>query len=178
MDGLQATRAIKEERPTTSVLVVTSHENPEYLLDAIRAGAAGYVLKEATRHELLSAVRGTLQGESPLNQELAMRLLRRLAGEAGRRTEPVPEATGEKKRQEGPPPGSSPESLTARELEILRSLTVGKTNRQIAQSLTISRATVKTHVQRIIGKLGASDRTQAAVRAVKLGLLPERGGEW
>jgi DNA-binding NarL/FixJ family response regulator len=81
MDGLEATRRIKEEHPTTSVLILTSHESPEHLSDAIRAGAAGYVLKDATRQQLLNAVRRVLEGESPLNQELAMRLLRRLTEE-------------------------------------------------------------------------------------------------
>jgi DNA-binding NarL/FixJ family response regulator len=79
MDGLQATRAIKQECPATVVLMVTSYENPEYMLDAIRAGAAGYVLKEATRQELLGAVRRVLEGEFPFDHEPAMRPLRRLA---------------------------------------------------------------------------------------------------
>jgi DNA-binding NarL/FixJ family response regulator len=79
MDGLQATRAIKQECPATVVLMVTSYENPEYMLDAIRAGAAGYVLKEATRQELLGAVKRVLEGEFPFDHEPAMRLLRHLA---------------------------------------------------------------------------------------------------
>src|SRR3712207_1836906 len=81
MDGLAATREIKAESPKTTVLIVTTHENPDYLLDAVKAGAAGYVLKESTRAELTSAVRSVLGGESPLDQDLAMRLLRRLANE-------------------------------------------------------------------------------------------------
>ena len=83
MDGLQATRKIKQEMPKTSVMMVTMHENPDYLFEAVKAGAAGYVLKDASGERLLSAVRRTLDGESPLNQELAMRLLVRLAGESG-----------------------------------------------------------------------------------------------
>src|SRR5688500_10786165 len=82
MDGLQATRKIKQEMPETSVMMVTMHENPDYLFEAVKAGAAGYVLKDASGERLLSAVRRTLEGESPLNQELAMRLLRRLARES------------------------------------------------------------------------------------------------
>ncbi len=81
MDGLAATRAIKRELPKTSVLVMTMHENPDYLLEALRAGAAGYLLKEAAQDEVLSAVGGVLSGESPLAPELAARLLRRLATE-------------------------------------------------------------------------------------------------
>src|ERR687898_1059832 len=82
MDGLQATEKIKEEMPQTSVLMVTMHENPDYLFEAVKAGAAGYVLKDASGEWLLGAVRRTLEGESPLNQELAMQLLVRLARES------------------------------------------------------------------------------------------------
>ncbi len=171
MDGLAATRTIKEERPTISVLMVTTHESPDYLLDAIRAGAAGYVLKDATKHQLLGAVRRVLDGESPLNQELAMRLLRRLSDRANRGAVPIPEPAG--KRQEKPLPESLIEPLTIREHEVLRMLALGKTNREVAQGLRLSLSTVKSHIQRIIGKLGVSDRTQAAVRAIELGLLPE-----
>ncbi len=163
MDGLEATRAIKAEYPKTAILVVTTHESPEYLLDAIRAGAAGYVLKEATRRELLGAVRGVLGGESPMNQELSARLLRRLADENGSPTQPSPDPAT--KCQE-PPPGS----LTPRELDVLRHLAAGKTNRQISQELHLSLSTVKGHLERLISKLGVSDRTQAAVKAVELGL--------
>src|SRR5215217_6890512 len=81
MDGLEATKKIKQEMPKTSVMMVTMHENPDYLFEAVKAGAAGYVLKDASGERLLSAVRRTLEGESPLNQELAMRLLLRLARE-------------------------------------------------------------------------------------------------
>src|ERR687891_2904824 len=81
MDGLEATRKIKAEMPKTSVMMVTMHENSDYLFEAVKAGAAGYVLKDASGERLLSAVRRTLDGESPLNQELAMRLLVRLARE-------------------------------------------------------------------------------------------------
>src|SRR5215204_4467159 len=83
MDGLEATRKIKVEMPQTSVMMVTMHENPDYLFEAVKAGAAGYVLKDASGERLLGAVRRTLEGESPLNQELAMRLLVRLARERG-----------------------------------------------------------------------------------------------
>lgn len=170
MDGLEATRAVKAEYPKTAVLIVTTHESPEYLLDAIRAGAAGYVLKEATRRELLGAVRGVLSGESPLDQELSARLLRRLAAGDGSRPQPPPEPPG--KHQESPAG-----SLTARELDVLALLATGKTNRQIARELHLSLSTVKGHLERLISKLGVSDRTQAAVKAVERGLLPNRGRE-
>ena len=104
MDGLAATRKIKDEMPKTSVMMVTMHENPDYLFEAVKAGAAGYVLKDASGERLLSAVRRTLEGESPLNQELAMRLLVRIARESG---DSSGEGTGEDRVRD--PGGCSPE---------------------------------------------------------------------
>lgn len=153
MDGLAATRAIKQISPRTSVLIVTTHENHDYLLAALKAGAAGYMLKDVTRQELLTAVRRVLHGESILDGDLASRALRRLAGES----EPY----------DGPPP----ERLTNRERDVLKLLAHGLTNREIAGKLSLSVGTVKVHVEHIIGKLNVSDRTQAAVRAVQYGLL-------
>ena len=222
MDGLEATRKIKQEMPKTSVMMVTMRENPDYLFEAVKAGAAGYVLKDASGERLLSAVRRTLEGESPLNQELAMRLLVSLARESGGSSEEgtggglgersgraSPGASGttpeEGSREVGEPLASHPaatapetsqpeathpgahragsgrsgrsrgteqmENLTPREVEVLRLLSQGQTNPQIAQNLMVSRGTVKIHVQHIISKLGVSDRTQAAVRAIESGLL-------
>ena len=171
MDGLEATRRIKAEFPTTGVLVVTTYDNPDYLLEAIEAGAAGYVLKDAPKQQLVNAVRRTLNGESPLNQELAVQVISRFArGAHQQRGEPATPPPDLPRPSERPPGGPS-EGLTAREVEILAHLAQGKSNPQIAQELVISRATVKTHVQRIIAKLGVSDRTQAAVRAIALGLV-------
>jgi DNA-binding NarL/FixJ family response regulator len=200
MDGLQATRKIKQEMPKTSVMMVTMHENPDYLFEAVKAGAAGYVLKDASGERLLSAVRRTLEGESPLNQELAMRLLKRLArerhgegnggsGETSREAPedapaahggvggplaPRPAATRSGAHEEGsggPTPQSrcaeQIESLTPREVEVLNLLSQGQTNPQIAQNLLFSVSTVKAQVRSILSKLGVSDRTQAAVRAIE-----------
>ncbi len=173
MDGLEATRAIKGEFPTTSVLVVTTYDNPDYLFEAVEAGAAGYVLKDAPKSQLLSAVRRTLGGESPLNQELALELISRFTREA--RKPDLPAAPGPRRPRGASEP--SPESLTPRELEVLQLLAQGKSNPQIAQELVISRLTAKTHVERIIRKLEVSDRTQAALRAIELGLVaPETAG--
>jgi DNA-binding NarL/FixJ family response regulator len=167
MDGLEATRTIKEEQPLVGVLVVTTYEDPDYLLGALKAGAAGYVLKDAPKRQLINAVRRVLYGESPLNQELAARLIQRLAGEAAQSAQKPPSLTREKRAGATPPL----QKLTPRELEVLALLTQGKTNPQVAETLVISRATAKVHVERIIRKLGASDRTQAVVRAIELGLL-------
>jgi DNA-binding NarL/FixJ family response regulator len=165
MDGLAATREIKQRHPETSVLMVTMQENPDYLLEAVKAGAAGYVLKGSPNSEVMSAIRRVVDGESSLNQELAMYVIQRLGGEATQETKP-PSGS-----QPHGPPDQLPHSLTKRELEVLRLLAQGQTNQEIAQGLVVSPLTVKTHVQRIIGKLGVSDRTQAAVRAAELGLL-------
>jgi len=166
MDGLEATRAIKAEQPEVSVLVISTYRNPHYLLEAIVAGAAGYVLKDAPNRQLINSMHRALDGESPLNQELALQLIQRLASKT---SQPV-----------GPPPAPEggdaasmplPNKLTSREVEVLRLLAQGKTNQDIAEDLRISRATAKVHVQHIIAKLEVSDRTQVIVRAFELGLM-------
>ncbi len=167
MDGLEATRRIKATMPAVSVVVVTMHENPDYLLEAVRAGAAGYVLKDSSGERIAGAVRRTLCGESPLEEGLAMRLLERLAGEGVPAAAAAATTTGD--------PGSLPEGITPREAEVLELIARSLTNPQIADELGISRGTAKIHVQNIIAKLGVSDRTQAAVRAVELGLVGARG---
>ena len=171
MDGLRATHAIKQEHPSISILMVTMHENPDYLLEAINAGAAGYVLKGAPGERLISAIRRTIEGESPLNQELAAQLLRRLANQRGH---------GEKQEQPPPQPQRRQEplseALTPRETEVLNLVAQGQSNPEIARTLTISKSTAKVHVERIIRKLNVSDRTQAAVRAIELGLLSSEPG--
>jgi DNA-binding NarL/FixJ family response regulator len=167
MDGLEATLAIKRELPATSVLMVTMHENLDYLYEALKAGAAGYLLKESGQEEVIGAVRGVLNGDSPLSSELSAQLLRRLVGEREEQTKGgIPSAAFPRGQSASPP-----ETLTPREIEVLGFVVQGKTNKEVAQELVVSDLTVKTHVQRIIAKLGVSDRTQAAVRAVELGLL-------
>jgi len=199
MDGLEATRKIKAEMPRTSVMMVTMHENPDYLFEAVKAGAAGYVLKDASGERILSAVRRTLEGESPLNQELAMRLLRRVAKERSgsggegsgvesretteetrgegeeflvtRPEAPRPEPQQDDSSGSGSPEGAAQiESLTPREVEVLKLLSQGQTNPEIAQNLLFSVSTVKSQVRSILSKLGVSDRTQAAVRAIEFRL--------
>lgn len=162
MDGLAATREIKGRNPETVVLMFSAHESTEYMLEAVLAGAAGYVTKDASPNRLLDAIRRALGGESPLNQEVAMRLLRRLCERPA--VASGPQGNGLSGNGHRP-------TLTPREREVLAALAVGKTNRQIAAEFSISRATVKTHVERLIRKLGVSDRTQAAVKAVQLGFV-------
>jgi DNA-binding NarL/FixJ family response regulator len=163
MDGLEATREIKSERPEIGILMVTMHDDPDYMLEAIRSGAAGYVLKDASWMDLTTSVRRALSGDFPMDPDVAARLLQRLARETLQRSEAT--QTG------AVPAGGLSDPLTPRELEVLQRLTLGRTNSGIAQDLTISVGTAKTHVQRVIQKLGVSDRTQAAVRAVELRLV-------
>jgi DNA-binding NarL/FixJ family response regulator len=151
-------------------------------------------LKDASGERLLGAVRRTLEGDSPLNQELAMRLLVRLARERGEgetreggsqgvgdeagsggagsdQGVRAPEAAREAGGAGGKGEADRIEALTPREIEVLTLLSQGQTNPQIAQNLMVSRGTVKIHVQHIISKLGVSDRTQAAVRAIEAGMI-------
>jgi DNA-binding NarL/FixJ family response regulator len=164
MDGLSATRRLKEELPTISVLVLTAHDNPDYLLEAVQAGAAGFLLKESALQQVAGAVRTLMNGEPLLDQELAVRLLRRLSPQ-------VEGAGGREAQVDEELRARMLETLTDRELEILDLLSAGMSNQQIAQHLFLSLSTVKTHVHRIISKLEVSDRTQAAVRAIRLGLV-------
>ena len=168
MDGIEATRTIKAERPDVSVLVVTLYEDLDYLLEALKAGASGYLLKDAPKTQLLNAVRRVLAGESPLNQELAAQLIQRLASE--KVGPPAPQGP---RWEYGGSDASPPplEDLTPRELEVLKLVAQGNTNQQIGRALAISPGTAKVHVQNLIRKLGVSDRTHAAVRASELGLL-------
>jgi two-component system, NarL family, response regulator LiaR len=173
MDGLEATRAIKEVSPQTAILMVSTYESQEYLVEAVKAGAAGYILKEATKGQLLGTLRRVLDGETPLNEELAMQLLRKFVEQPPLNegyADVLPSSSG---RPSGGRAGLSPlEVLSSRELDVLRLIARGRTNRQIAYDLLVSVSTVKKHVHQIITKLGVSDRTQAAISAIHLDLEP------
>jgi DNA-binding NarL/FixJ family response regulator len=174
MDGIAATRAIKAELPRTIVLVVTASESIDHLAEALRAGAAGYILKTASPQQITNAIRRVLEGESPLDQEVAIRLLVHLTNEKRERQEgepggPVSEVLSSQEWRTTPaaPKGG----LSPREVEVLRLMARGHTNQQIAEELLVSTSTVKNHVHQILSKLGVSDRTQAAIMAIELGLL-------
>jgi DNA-binding NarL/FixJ family response regulator len=171
MDGLAATRALQREFPDTAVLIVTTYEDPDYLLKAIQAGAAGYVLKSATPQEMIETVRGLLSGKSPLSGELSATLLRRLVAEREERLQEDDTASSRSPEERPGPPLAEP--LAPREEQVLRLVACGQTNQQIARNLFISTSTVKKYVHAVIGKLEVSDRVQAAVRAAELGLLSE-----
>jgi DNA-binding NarL/FixJ family response regulator len=159
LDGIEATRRIKARHPNTAVLVLTVLEEPDYLLEAVKAGASGYLLKDCSRQQLLNAIRTLRAGGSLLDPETIGRLLHQL------RRSPVRE----------PESDGTISQLTAREVEVLRLLCEGRNNREIADLLVVSVNTVKTHVKRIMMKLNVSDRTQAAIKALKEDLVKSSG---
>ncbi|ARM92039.1 response regulator CheY-like domain-containing protein (plasmid) [Rhizobium sp. CIAT894] len=152
MDGLAATREIRRVSPGTRVMIITMHDSLDYLEAAIDAGATGFLLKDASRDDILRTIRRVLSGDAFFDGPLVARLLRRAA------TKPQTNS-------------STLETLTVREREVLAKVAEGLTNKEIGRALKISPGTVKIHVERIIGKLGAGDRTQAAVMAVRGGLV-------
>ena len=163
VDGLEAIRMIRERCPATRVLVLTSFADDHTVLPAVRAGAAGYLLKDVQPAELAEAIRTVHAGEARLAPSVATRLVEQLAAEDG----------------EGAPAGGAGahrgHELTPRELEVLAELARGRANKAIAFRLGVSERTVKTHVSNILGKLGFTDRTQAAVYAVEHGLVGRKG---
>jgi DNA-binding NarL/FixJ family response regulator len=151
MNGVEATRQIRLNHSGTKVLVLTTYDDDEWVFDAVRAGAAGYLLKDTPRAELISAIRGTLTGKSYIDPGVAGKLLD-LA--ASRQTQPTNILT---------------EKLTEREIQILHLVAKGLSNTAIAARLFLSEGTVRNHVSSILSKLGVTDRTQAAVVAIQHG---------
>lgn len=147
MDGIEATAAIKRELPDTEVIALTSVLEDASVIGAIRAGALGYLLKDTKAEELIQAIKAASEGQVQLSPQAAARLMREVR---------APE---------------SPEALTDRETEVLRLLAQGRSNKEIAHLLTIGEKTVKTHVSSILAKLNVSSRTQAALYAVRIGLV-------
>ena len=159
LDGVGATRQLRVDHPSVRVLALTTFDGDAEVFPALRAGAVGYLLKDATTDRLVEAVLAADRGESVLAPSVAAKLVARVAA--------LPEPAA------GPAPQPLVDPLTDRELEVLRHLAAGRSNREIAQAVFLSEGTVKTHVTSILAKLGARDRTQAALRASALGLLPE-----
>jgi DNA-binding NarL/FixJ family response regulator len=156
LDGVSAIERLREIAPATRIIVLTSFLDEDKVLPAVRAGAAGYLLKDVQPAELVRAIRIVDDGESLLHPAVAARVLRELAGDGAR--------------------AGRHELLTARELEVLALLAAGRANKAIAFELGVADKTVKTHVGNILGKLGLSDRTQAALYAVREGLAGQTRG--
>jgi NarL family two-component system response regulator LiaR len=147
MDGIKATAIIRRDTPETEVIALTSVLEDASVIDALQAGAIGYLLKDTQADQLCLAIKAAAAGQVQLSPEVAARLIREVH---------APEPLGE---------------LTEREVEILRLLTQGRSNKEIALDLTIAEKTVKTHVSSILAKLGVSSRTQAALHALRIGLV-------
>jgi DNA-binding NarL/FixJ family response regulator len=155
MDGIQALEAIKAEKLDTRVIMVTTYRSTAYLLRSLSAGASGFVLKDISREELLAAVYSIAQGTSLVDSVFLQDVLRSL--ESAEKTNESPE--------------DLIEPLTAREMDILRLMVEGLTNQAIGDVLGLSAGTVKGYAQTVIHKLGTNDRTQAAVKAIRMGLV-------
>jgi DNA-binding NarL/FixJ family response regulator len=148
MDGITAIQNIRQEMPNVEVVALTSVLEDASVVGAVKAGAIGYLLKDTEADELRRAIKAAAEGQVQLSPQAASRLMREIR---------APE---------------SPEKLTDREIEVLRLLAAGLSNKEIARELTIGEKTVKTHVSNILSKLNLLSRTQAALHAVRIGLVP------
>jgi len=151
MDGVEAIRQISASEPSTRFIILTTFSDDEYIFKGIEVGARAYLLKDAPREDLFKAIRAVYQGESLIQPVVASKVLDRFA---------------ELSRQ-----AQLPETLTDREIEVLRLIAKGSANKEIATELNISNSTVKTHIASIFQKLGANDRTEAVTQAIKKGII-------
>lgn len=155
-DGAEAARRIRNQSPDTKVLVLTTYADDRSVLDALRAGARGYLTKDAGSEDILNALRQVAQGNAAIDPAVQHHLLDALAGSASEPDEPRP--------------AQLPDGLTAREAEVLRLVAQGFSNGQIAERLFVSQATVKTHINNLFAKTGVRDRAQAVTYAYQHGL--------
>jgi NarL family two-component system response regulator LiaR len=152
MNGIEATREIRTKFPNIKILVLTTYDEDEWVFDAIRAGASGYLLKDTPRQKIIEAIRGTMDGKTFVDPAVAGKLFNQVAN---KQTQPTSVLA---------------DKLTERELDVLRLIAKGTNNSEIANQLHLSEGTVRNHVSAILEKLGVSDRTQAAVIAIQHGL--------
>jgi DNA-binding NarL/FixJ family response regulator len=155
MNGVQATQRLRRSYPDVRVLVLTTYADEAWVIDAVRAGAAGYLLKDTRRDDLVAAIKGTAEGKSFLDPTVAGKLMRQMVAEPAAR----------------PVDTEQVEPLTERELEVLRLLAQGHSNPEIAQKLHLAAGTVRNYVSTILQKLDVRDRTEAAVVALQRGLI-------
>lgn len=158
LDGIRATRAIRQHHAEVGIIMLTSHESDEDILDAFRAGANAYCLKDAPPETLITVIQRTAAGERWVDPKIAGVLIRHsLAGASPPPSRPP----------EDPEDASAFELLTEREIDVLRLIAVGKANAEIADTLVLSLNTIKTHLKSIYQKLGVEDRTGAALKAIR-----------
>lgn len=155
MDGIDACRSIRDRHPSTRVMMLTTFDLHDYVHAALRAGASGFMLKDAPAEQLVDAIRIIANGDALLAPSITQALIDEIARQPVRDRLSYPEI----------------ESLTERELGVLRLMATGKSNGEIARSLYLGEATIKTHVGRILSKLGARDRVQAVVTAYESGVV-------
>ena len=153
MDGVEAMRLIRDEDPQVEFIVLTTYDNDEYIFSAIEAGAKGYVLKDSPRERLFQALRAVYRGESFVDPSVSARVLNRLAQLSRKAT------------------SANTGMLSHREVEVLRLMATGATNREIAAALSITEGTAKTHAAKIFQKLEVKDRTEAVTKAVQQGVI-------
>lgn len=156
LDGVTATRRLKETRPSSRVIILTTFDDDEYVFDGLRAGAVGYLLKDVSSEKLVEAIRTTARGESFLQPNIAAKLVAEFARMDETATPQAQQLV---------------EPLSQRELEILALVAEGASNKEIAAELFIAEGTVKNHVTNILSKMGVRDRTQAALKAREMGLI-------
>jgi two-component system, NarL family, response regulator LiaR len=174
MGGIEATRQIKAQCPEVQVLILTAYDDDPYIFALLQAGASGYILKTADSAELVRALRVVYRGESALDSAVAHKVVQRLTGGRpivaqleGSVAQPHPKIPGAQ-RAEGP---AGVETLTLREVDVLRLAARGLTNKAIGHTLGISDRTVQGHLANIFGKLGVNSRTEAVTQALKLGWI-------
>ena len=156
LDGVEATRRLHHKQPDSRVIVLTTFDDDEMVFDGLRAGALGYLLKDAPSEKLAEAIRAAARGESFLQPSIAAKVVAEFARLTTKRS---------------PPAQALIEPLSDREQEILALIATGATNREIGNQLFLAEGTVKNHVTNVLGKLGVRDRTQAALKAIEMGLI-------
>ena len=153
LNGVQATKLIRKRFPAVQILVLTTYDADEWVFDAVRAGAHGYLLKDTPPQQLLTAIRNTVEGKATIDPSVAGKILSGFA------------------KQPAPPNMQLVEELSDREIEILQLMAEGLTNAEIGSQVHLSEGTIRNYISTILGKLQAKDRTQAVVTAIRHGLI-------
>jgi len=171
MDGIQATEQITRTHPSTRVVILTTYADDASIQGALRAGALGYLTKDADRVQIARAVQAAANGQSVLDESVQRKLIAAIG--AGLTSPPSSPEAGAYSPSTPPSPAPPPAGLTAREIDVLRLVAAGKSNPEIAKELFVSEATVKTHINHVFAKTGARDRAQAVRFAYQHGLVAD-----
>jgi DNA-binding NarL/FixJ family response regulator len=171
MDGVTATRHIRQQVPACHILVLTTFDDDDYVREALQAGAQGYLLKDLPASDLAKAVQAAAQGIYQLDPSIGGKVMSALGASALHAASPPTPASGSGEPAPRPSGAAHSADLTNREIEVLRLIATGATNREIAERLVISEGTVKNHVSNMFSRLGLRDRTQAVMYARERGLL-------